>query len=146
LAIGNLLGRIGYGWLGDRFDKRRIAASGTALMGLGLLFIIYGGAIDQWLILPAAIIFGFGSGGTLTTQSVLLREYFGTYNLGFIIGFSVGITRIGIMIGPPLASWIYEYLGDYHIAWFILISVALISIVSQLTNPSANVIRQRRAG
>ena len=76
-------------------------------------------------------------------HSVLLRENFGTINLGSVIGFSVGITAIGLMVGPPLASWLYESFGNYRITWLVLTGITVISIISQLTNPSVHTRRQK---
>ena len=75
---------------------------------------------------------------------VLLREYFGIGHLGTMIGFSMSIMVIGIISGPPFTSLIFENVGDYRTAWFILMGMVAISIISQVTNPPA-AYRQRIA-
>jgi sugar phosphate permease len=145
LVIGGLFGRLGFGWLGDRLNKRYVAISGIFLVGLCLLVLIYVVPVAGWIILPAIIVFSFGYGGAVTMQSVLLKEYFGAGNLGSIIGFSFGITRSGIIVGPPLASWLYERFDNYNIAWFILAGFVFMNVVIHLTNPSVSTMKQRRA-
>lgn len=145
LAIGDITGRLGFGWIGGKLNRRYIAASGTTLVALSLLLFIYVVPAAGWVILPAVILLGMGFGGTVTMQSVILREYFGTVTLGSIIGFSVGVTRIGVMIGPPLASWIFDNFNTYNIAWFILAILAFSGVISLLTSPSVDMVRQRRA-
>jgi MFS family permease len=142
VAIVSVLGRLSFGWFGDRFDKRQIAASGTFLVGLSLLLFCYITAMSTWLLIPAVILFGIGFGGTVTLHSVILKDCFGTSNLGTIIGFSVSISAIGIMAGPPLVSWIFDSMGNYRNAWFVLVGIVIISIVSLLTIPSNTMKKQ----
>jgi MFS family permease len=145
VAIVTIFGRLSFGWFGDRFNKKQIAASGTFMVGLSLLLFCYITSMSTWMLIPAVILFGIGFGGTITLHSVILKDCFGTSNLGIIIGFSVSISAIGIMSGPPLVSWIFDNIGDYRIAWFVLIGISIISVVSQLTIPSVNTIRQRES-
>jgi sugar phosphate permease len=143
LAIGDIIGRLLFGWAGQRLDRRYTAASGTALVTLSLLLFTCVMPVAGWVILPAVIIVGAGFGGTVTVHSVLLRDYFGTGKLGSIIGFSVGITRIGVMIGPPLASWIFERFNSYDIAWLVLAGMAFIGVISLLTSPPVHISKQK---
>jgi sugar phosphate permease len=146
LVIGGLTGRLGFGWLGDRLNKKYVAITGIILVGFSLLLFVYAVPVAEWIILPAIIIFSLGYGGAVTMQSVLLKEYFGVGNLGSIIGFSIGITRTGTIVGPPLASWLYESFDGYNIAWLILTGFVFISMVVQLTNPSPDTVQQKKAG
>jgi MFS family permease len=143
LSIVGVFGRLGFGFLGDKLNKRWLAASGTAMVSISLIILSIITASSTWMIIPAVILFGIGYGGTITIHSVLLRENFGTTNLGSVIGFSVGITAIGLMVGPPLSSWLYESFGDYRITWLVLTGITVISIISQLTNPSVHTRRQK---
>jgi OFA family oxalate/formate antiporter-like MFS transporter len=138
-AILSIIGRLSFGWFGDKFNKKIIAASGTALICLSLILFSNITTLSLWILAPAILLFGIGWGGSITLHSVLLKESFGTSNLGAIIGFSISISSLGMMAGPPLVSWIYESFGEYRIAWFIVIGIALISIISQLTNPAISI-------
>jgi OFA family oxalate/formate antiporter-like MFS transporter len=136
MLISGIFGRLFFGWFGDKFDKRWVAASGAILVGLGLLLFTFTRTDTTQLLIPAFILCGIGWGGAIM-HPVLLREYFGTSNLGAVIGFSISIITIAFIVSPPLVSWIFERFGDYRIAWFILIGMVIISVISQLTNPSA---------
>ena len=138
LSIVGVFGRLGFGWFGDKLNKRWLAASGTTMIGLSLIIFGCTTTANIWVLLPAVILFGTGYGGTVTLHPVLLCENFGTINLGSVIGLSVGITAIGMIAGPPFTSWLYDSIGSYRITWFILIGVVIISVVSQLTNPSVH--------
>jgi MFS family permease len=145
LSIVGVFGRLGFGFLGDRVNQRWLAGSGTTMVSLSLIILSVITASSTWMIVPAVILFGVGYGGTITMHSVLIRENFGTINLGSVIGFSVGITSIGLMVGPPLASWLYESFDSYRITWLVFTGITIISIISQLTNPSVHT-RKQKAG
>ena len=136
LSIMSIFGRLGLGWAGDKFDKRRVASTGTITVGLGLLLFSCVVSNSTWSTLLAITLIGIGWGGGITLHSVILREYFGTVNLGTIVGISVGITAVGLMTAPPLVSWILESTGSYRIVWIVLIGVVILSVISQLTNRS----------
>ena len=146
LVVGGLTGRLGFGWLGDRLNKKYVAVTGIVLVGFSLLLFVYAVPAAEGIIVPAIIIFSLGYGGAVTMQSVLLKDYFGARNLGAILGFSIGITRIGTIVGPPLASWLYENFHNYNIAWLILVGFLCISTLIHLTNPSVNTMKQKKAG
>ena len=143
LAIVSIAGRLSFGWFGDKFEKKLTAASGIIMVGLSLLLFNFTSPDTMWVLIPAVILFGIGFGGTLTLHTVILKDCFGTSNLGTITGFSVGITAIGMIVGPPLTSWIFEMFGDYRIAWFVLTGIAAISTVGLLTIPSVDTVRQK---
>ncbi len=141
LAILSIVGRLSFGWLGDKFNKKWVAASGTSLVALSLLLFTYLTPASTWILIPAVVLFGIGWGGSITLHSVILKECFGVSNLGGIIGFSISISALGMMAGPPMTSWIFESFGDYRIAWFIVIGVAILGVISQITNPAMRVKR-----
>ena len=143
LAIVSIAGRLSFGWFGDKFEKKLTAASGTILVGISLLLFNFTTPETMWVLIPAVILFGIGFGGTLILHSVILKDCFGTSNLGAIIGFSVSITAIGMIAGPPLTSWIFEMFGNYRIAWFVLLGIAIISTLGELTIPSVDTVRQK---
>jgi MFS family permease len=134
MSVMSIFGRLGLGWAGDKFDKRKVASTGTLTVGLGLLIFSCFTSMTTWSTLLAVTLLGIGWGGGITLHSVILREYFGTGNLGTIIGISVGITAVGLMAAPPLVSWILESTGSYRIVWIVLIGVVILSVTSQLTN------------
>jgi sugar phosphate permease len=136
IALGNVIGRLSFGWLGDRFDKRRISASGFALLGLGVFLFGYGAA-GTWLLIPAIILIGIGYGGPVPMIPALIREYFGNNRMGSILGFVMGVMTLGSIAGPPLAGWVYDIWGNYQGAWLAFAAVVIIGMFSILTTPPA---------
>ena len=128
LALFSVIGRIGLGYLGDTFDKRRILAVSYALMALGL--IVFSSFIKgPWSIFIFLILFAPGYGGGMTVRSSLLREYFGTSSYGKILGTTMGIGSIAAIFGPPLAGWTFDTLGSYRLIWLGYIGLFMVAIV-----------------
>jgi MFS family permease len=122
LSIG---GRLGFGWLGDRLDKRRLAAGALGLVALGLLCFEFVPLAGDGLLVPFFILFGLGYGGSLTMAGALPREYFGRTSFGTIVGFIWGIGILGTLVGPPLAGWVFDYWGSYQGVWLALAGLAI---------------------
>jgi len=129
IPLFSISGRLGFGWLGDKLDKRRVTAVGFAAMSLGLLFFGYASTVGAWLLLPFLILFGIGYGGSITMRATLLREYFGRSKFGTILGFAMGVMMLGGIIGAPLAGWVFDNWGSYQGIWLVLAGMAVIGLV-----------------
>ncbi|HEY82793.1 MAG TPA: MFS transporter [Dehalococcoidia bacterium] len=134
LSIG---GRLGFGWLGDRLDKRRLAAGALGLVALGLLCFELTPLVGAELLVPFFILFGLGYGGSLTMAGALPREYFGRTSFGTIVGFIWGIGILGTLVGPPLAGWVFDHWGSYQGVWLALAGLAIGGAVIMALLPPA---------
>ncbi len=135
LSIG---GRLGFGWLADKFDRRYVTAGTFVMMSLGLLFF---GNISEgviWLILPFLFFFGSGYGGARVLAPILAREFFGRRNFATIIGFMLGISQLGNVAGPPLAGWVFDTWGAYQGLWLVFAGLMVAAFFSIVTTPSAS--------
>jgi len=129
LPLLTVIGRVGFGWLGDRVDKRGVTALALALTSLGVLILGYTAAGRNWVIAVFIIVFGIGWGGAVPMSSGLLREYFGRERLGTIVGFAGSVMMVGQIAGAPLAGWVFDQWGDYQPAWFILAGVVGVATI-----------------
>jgi sugar phosphate permease len=137
MPLTSIIGRLGSGWLGDRFNKTQVAAGLFALMSMGLVCFNYVANEGAWLLFLFVILFGIGWGSTIL-RTALVREYFGRKRFGTILGFMMGITGLGIILGPLFAGWVFDNWGSYHAAWLVLACLALIGTVIMATTPSVN--------
>ena len=115
IPLFSIMGRFGFGWLGDVFDKRYVMAWTFSFMGVGMLAFCYMRVI--WIILLFLLIFPPGYGGGIVVRGAILREYFGRDSFGKILGITYGSASIGGIIGPTLAGWAFDTLGNYHVVW-----------------------------
>jgi len=135
-------GRLGFGWLGDKLDKRWIMAGIFGLMALGLFCLEYTSAQEVWLLVPFAVLFGFGWGGNNPLRAGMIREFFGRSHFGTIHGFVIGIAMIGNIIGAPLVGWVFDTRGTYQIIWLAFAGLATVSLIIMATTPPvSNTIR-----
>ncbi len=135
VPITSIAGRLILGWLGDRFDRRKITAVAFVMMGIGILCFGLAATSGVWLVIPFLILFGTGYGGNDALRYALSREYFGRANFGSITGMIVGIGAVGGIVAPPLAGWAYDKLGSYQDAWFAFGALPLATLLAVLTLP-----------
>ena len=140
IPLIGIIGRFGFGWLADIFDKRLVMAAALSLISLGTLALSYMHA--GWVIIPFLVMFPLGHGGTMVLRGAILREYFGRNAFGKMIGIIMGSASIGGIVGPTLAGWFYDTWGTYRLSWFVFFiilvaGVALISKIKPVTPESA---------
>ena len=113
IPLFSIIGRFGFGWLGDVFDKRNVIAWAFCFMGLGTLAFCY--VHMRWVILIFLLLFSPGFGGGAILRGAILREYFGRDSFGKMLGIVMGSAAIGGIIGPTVAGWVFDTLGSYHV-------------------------------
>lgn len=126
IPLFSIIGRFGFGWLGDVFDKKYVLVWTLFLMGLGMLAFCYvqvTGVVFLFLLL-----FAPGYGGGMVIRGAILREYFGRNSFGKMIGILMGFGSIGGIIGPTLAGWAFDTLGSYNIIWFVFCGIIGLAI------------------
>jgi MFS transporter, OFA family, oxalate/formate antiporter len=126
ISVISILGRLGFGWLADFFDKSHTLAIAMVMMSLGMFLLFY---VDIWWVMILFLfLFPIGYGGGTSVRGALLGEYFGRKVFGRLIGLVMGIGAIGAMIGPTLTGFIFDTTGSYHTAWIGLGIVSWFSV------------------
>lgn len=138
LPVLSIVGRIGGGWLTERFENKKVFAVGFALCGTGLFLFSIQTSEMMWLIVPFVITFSLGWGVNVTTRMSLLREHFGRAKYGTILGFASGIMMLGNVSGAPLAGWIFDIWGSYTVAWLGISALTIVGLLVAITMPSSN--------
>jgi len=133
IPLTSIIGRLGLGWLGDKVNKKMVAATSLALMGIGLLCFGYAAGAGTWLLVPFLILFGIGYGGANAMRMPLVQKYFGMANFGTVFGLMVGVNMAGSIMGPALAGWVYDTWGSYQGIWYIFAAFPVAAAISILT-------------
>ncbi|HET6478264.1 MAG TPA: MFS transporter, partial [Dehalococcoidales bacterium] len=128
IPIISVGGRLGFGWLADKRDRRRVIAGTFGMVTLGLVCLAYAPTAGFWLLIPFLFLFGIGYGGITTLRPSLVSEYFGRSNFGTVFGFIVGINALGGIAGPWLAGWVYDTWGSYQGIWLTYAGLAVIAM------------------
>ncbi len=133
IPLTSIAGRLGLGWLGDKFKRRLVTAGAFAIMGFGLLCFGFTSSAGNWLFIPFLVLFGIGYGGCNALRPSLVREYFGRTSFGTVFGLIMGISMVGGIIGPPLAGWVYDNWSSYQVIWFVFAGLSVAALISVLT-------------
>ena len=136
IPLTSIIGRLGLGWLGDKFDRKQIASVAFAMMGLGTFCFGYIASAGTWLLIPFFTFFCIGYGGSVALRPSLTRDFFGRLNFGSVFGLLMGLSMLGGLIGPPLAGWVYDNWGSYQNIWFVFAGLAVVGCILMLTIPS----------
>jgi MFS family permease len=137
ILVVSIFGRLGFGWIGDRFDKKRVTTATFLLTPLGLFFFSYAANGVVWLIIPFTILFSIGWGSQVTMTVALAAEHFGRWRFGTVFGFIHGILTLGGVIGPLLAGWAFDKWGSYQGIWFALMGLTAATVAVITTTPPA---------
>jgi MFS family permease len=129
LPMMSIGGRMGFGWIADKFDRRRAAAIAFGLVTIGLACFGFAPAAGLWLMIPFLLFFGIGYGGSTGIRPSIVSEFFGRANFGSIFGFIIGINALGGIFGPFLAGWVYDTWGSYEGIWLAYCGLAIAALL-----------------
>jgi MFS family permease len=139
LGISALIGapaRVGMGWLGDMFDKRKLIMG--LLLALSVSVGVMGWAAGSLAFTAFMIIYSLAYGGLASLQEPIRADYFGTKAFATIQGVSRSITTAGTFVGPVLAGLFYDFTKSYSVAFTIFACVSLLStLLMFLARPPA---------
>jgi sugar phosphate permease len=121
LMIAAQIGGVLLGWaIGDRYQKRMIAACCMLMHALGLLMLTY--AAGPVMLAAFALLHGGAWGLRGPMMQAIRADYFGRRSIGMILGLSSMIIVIGQIGGPMLAGVLADLTGTYR-AGFTVLSV-----------------------
>ena len=116
-------GGVMLGWvIGDRFVKRKVAATCMLMHAAGLLMLTY--ATGPVVLVVGALVHGIAWGLRGPFMAAIRADYFGRSSIGMIIGLSSMILIVGQIGGPILAGAFADWTGDYRMGFTILAVLA----------------------
>ncbi len=111
IGLGSLLGRFGIGGLADRMGRLKSLALMYA--GLGVCFVAWWQAQSLWALAVMSVALGLFYGGFVATIPAVVMDIFGGRAVSAIIGWLYTAPGIGTLIGPPLAGYAFDRMGNY---------------------------------
>ena len=117
-----MAGQLVGGFLGDRFNKRKIATIAMFGHAAGLLALAWGDSL-AWVI-AFAILHGLAWGMRGPLMQAMRADYFGRRSFGQIMGFSSMIVMWGMMSGPIIAGLMADRFGNYQYGFTVLAVMA----------------------
>jgi MFS family permease len=129
LPIMTVVGRVGFGWLGDKVGKKEVTVLALAFTAIGSLIFAWSSPERMWVIYIFVVVFGIGWGGSVPMLNGMLREYFGTAYIGSLMGFAGSVLMVAMMVGSPFAGWVFDETGRYQPAWYLISGIVAIATV-----------------
>ena len=134
-AIVSIPARIIYGVMADIFKKKHVMASSMVLTVVGLSLFSYLNDDSYIPVVIFAVIHGFAAGGSTTIRTPVVRDYFGAGNFGKLFGLMAVFVTLGVVVGAPVAGWVYDTKGVYFPIWLIYAGINVIATVLVLVLP-----------
>ena len=125
-TVFSIVGRLGAGYLADRFSKRLIMVASClfVLAGLPILAVA-----DSYLMATVGIlIIAPGFGGTIPVRPAMLADYFGTKFFGTINGVVSLVTTTGGALGPWIVGWLVDTTAHYRAGWLLCAAITAAAI------------------
>ena len=117
------VGGVLVGWaIGDRFQKRFIAAVCMLMHAAGLLMLTY--AAGAVMLVAFAVLHGGAWGLRGPFMQAIRADYFGRRSIGMILGLSSIIVVIGQIGGPMVAGVLADLTGNYRAGFTVLALLA----------------------
>jgi len=135
IPLVSLAGRFGFGWLGDRLNKKRLVIASLVMTAFGLAAFEFAGVAGTWLLVLFLLLFGIGYGGAAAMLAVLSRYYFGRSSFGTILGFMQGVMIFGSIGTPTVTGWVFDTWGSYRNVWLVFGMIAVAGAILMATIP-----------
>jgi len=123
LMVTGQIGGVLVGWaVGDRFEKRYVAAICMLMHMAGLLLLTY--AVAAPMVIGFALLHGVAWGLRGPFMQAIRADYFGRAAIGMILGLSYMIIVIGQIGGPMIAGVLADATGNYRMGFTLLALLA----------------------
>lgn len=124
-----LLGKLLFGYLGDKFSVKKIMLISVGNMLLGCLLLYWSLQDSRWIV-PCAIVFGLGYSGTFTMIQLYIIDLFGGAAYGTILGLLSFIDTLCASIGVAVLGGMRKANGNYEKAFIIMIVLTIFSLLA----------------
>ena len=125
-TLSSIVGRLGFGFLADRYSKQRMMAISTGMVAVGLPILAI--AETYAVALVGIILIAPGFGGGIPVRPALLADYFGTKFFWTINGLGALTMTMGGGIGPWVVGYIVDRTGSYDAGWLVCAGVTAAAV------------------
>lgn len=138
----SLVGKVFFGWLSDRFEKKYIMQLATVNMVIGSLLLYLSARNPQVLTWAYAVVFGIGFSGTFTIIQVLIADYYGGPHYGKILGLYTMIDTLAGVSGISFLGFVRSSSGSYQQGFLVMLILCTLAAICipfiRKTNFAAN--------
>jgi MFS family permease len=137
LGGSSMLGRVGVGWLLDRFFGARVAFVVSLITAAGIFLLARASSFPAGCL--AAALIGVGAGGEAAITPYLLTRYFGLRAFSTLYGLTWTFYAAAGAIGPVILGRAFDSTGSYASLLVVLaVALALAAAMNLLLPKYAN--------
>lgn len=121
----SIIGRIGFGFLSERYAIQRIYALCYFLMAVGMGSLWATSLFGVAALVFYAAFFGVAVGGALALSPLLVGDFFGMRALGEVFGLLGLAATIGGAVGGTGAGFLFDATGSYDVVFALCVGIEL---------------------
>ncbi len=110
-----IVGQVGGGYLGDRYNKTRMA--GFCMLAHAAAMLILALTTSGAVAVGAVVLHGLAWGTRGPLMMSIRADYYGRRHFGQIAGYSNVMVMLGPLAGPTFAGWMEDSFSNYHAAF-----------------------------
>lgn len=114
IGIGAISGRLGAGFLLDRFRGTLIGFCSFVPQSVGCAILLYF-PMDHIVAAVIAFLLGLGMGAATCSIAYMTSRHFDLHHYGLIFGTFVGIQSLGAGLGPLFSGFVHDRFGGYGV-------------------------------
>jgi MFS family permease len=120
VGFSSIFGKIGGGWLSDRFEREAVYVAGIAIMVASAFALLALGANPSpWAAYGYAVLLGVGYSATASLIPAMVSDRFTGRHFGAIVGVTLIGSSAGSAVGPLVAGSLYDATGSYTLPFLI---------------------------
>ena len=118
VGVSSIAGKIGGGWLSDRFERELVYVGGITIMVAAMAALAaLAAAPAPWAIYGYAVLLGVGYSATASLIPAMVSDRFGGRHFGTIVGVGLMGSAAGSAVGPWMAGYLFDLSGSYMLAF-----------------------------
>ena len=145
ILFGSLAGRLLFGWLADRWPKKRVMVLIYAIVAATIPLFTLAASIET--LRMGAFLFGLGLGGDYMIIPLMAAELFGVKVLGRLLGIVLTADGVAEAVAPMGVAWIRDSTGSYSSGFLLLVGLAVTGAIAiaLLKHPDPRAVGRVRA-
>ena len=126
IAIGNILGSIIAGMLGERYRKRTVLA-GLYLGRAAIIAVFVLSPISELSVIVFSFTIGLVWLSTVPLTTGLVAQLFGIRYLATLFGLVFVGHQLGSFLGAWFGGYVYDATGSYDIVWWVAVALGVVA-------------------
>jgi MFS family permease len=127
IAAMGVLGKVVFGWIGDRLSSRGALWLAISLQATGTTVLLRAESYPG--LIAAAAVFGLGMGGMMPLWGTLIGACFGRRSFGRVMGLMSPMLLPIQILGVPFAGYVFDRFGSYDLAFTVFLSMYVSAIL-----------------